>query len=233
MALITGEKAVFAYEGRVVVDALDLAVERGEYLCIVGENGSGKSTLVKGLLRLISPVSGRVRYGDGLRRTEIGYLPQRTDVQNDFPASVWEVVSSGCRGRGPFLTRAMRQTAMENMALLDITGVRDRSFMRLSGGQQQRALLARALCATRSLLLLDEPVAGLDPVVTRELYEVIAMLHRKRGLTVVMISHDIGAALGYADRILHMAHGATFLGTPEAYRQSPLGMAFAGGEAHA
>lgn len=233
MALITCEKAVFAYEGRVVVDALDLAVERGEYLCIVGENGSGKSTLVKGLLGLISPVSGRVRYGDGLRRTEIGYLPQRTDVQNDFPASVWEVVSSGCRGRGPFLTRAMRQTAMENMALLDITGIRDRSFMRLSGGQQQRALLARALCATRSLLLLDEPVAGLDPVVTRELYEVIAMLHRKRGLTVVMISHDVDAALGYADRILHMAHGVTFLGTPEAYRASPLGRAFSGGEAHA
>lgn len=165
MALITCEKAAFAYEGRVVVDALDLAVERGEYLCIVGENGSGKSTLVKGLLGLIQPVSGRVRYGDGLKRTEIGYLPQRTDVQNDFPASVWEVVTSGCRGRGPFLTRAMRQTALENMALMDISGIRDRSFMRLSGGQQQRALLARALCATRSLLLLDEPVAGLDPVV--------------------------------------------------------------------
>ncbi len=206
------------------------AVERGEYLCIVGENGSGKSTLVKGLLGLITPVRGCVRYGDGLRRTEIGYLPQRTDVQNDFPASVWEVVTSGCRGRGPFLTRAMRQTAQENMALMDIADIRDRSFMRLSGGQQQRALLARALCATRSLLLLDEPVAGLDPVVTRELYEVIAMLHRDRGLTVVMISHDVDAALRYADRILHMAHGATFLGTPDAYRLSPLGMSFAGGE---
>ena len=109
---------------------------------IVGENGSGKSTLVKGLLGLISPVSGRVRYGDGLRRTEIGYLPQRTDVQNDFPASVWEVVSSGCRGRGPFLTRAMRQTAMENMALMDISGIRDQSFMRLTSckGHAQRGL---------------------------------------------------------------------------------------------
>lgn len=146
MALITCEKAAFAYEGRVVVDALDLTVERGEYLCIVGENGSGKSTLVKGLLGLITPVRGCVRYGDGLKRTEIGYLPQRTDVQNDFPASVWEVVTSGCRGRGPFLTRAMRQTAQENMALMDIADIRDRSFMRLSGGQQQRALLARAVC---------------------------------------------------------------------------------------
>lgn len=233
MALITCEQAAFAYEGRVVVEALDLAVRRGEYLCIVGENGSGKSTLVKGLLGLIQPVRGHVRYGDGLKKNEIGYLPQRTDVQSDFPASVWEVVTSGCRGRGPFLTKAMRQTALENMALMDIAAIRERSFMRLSGGQQQRALLARALCATQSLLLLDEPVAGLDPVVTREMYEVIAMLHKRRGLTVVMISHDIAAALRYADRMLHMAHGATFLGTPDEYRSSPLGAAFAGGEAHA
>ena len=233
MALITCEQAAFAYEGRVVVEALDLAVRRGEYLCIVGENGSGKSTLVKGLLGLIQPVRGHVRYGDGLKKNEIGYLPQRTDVQSDFPASVWEVVTSGCRGRGPFLTKAMRQTALENMALMDIAAIRERSFMRLSGGQQQRALLARALCATQSLLLLDEPVAGLDPVVTREMYEVIAMLHKRRGLTVVMISHDISAALRYADRMLHMAHGATFLGTPDEYRNSPLGAAFAGGEAHA
>ena len=228
MALITCDKAAFAYEGRVVVDALDLEIQRGEYLCVVGENGSGKSTLIKGLLGLISPVRGSVRYGDGLRRTEIGYLPQRTDVQNDFPASVWEVVSSGCRG--PFLTREARRCAVENMELMDIASIRNQSFMRLSGGQQQRALLARALCATRSLLLLDEPAAGLDPVVTRDLYEVIAMLHRERGLTVVMISHDVPAALRYADRILHMAHGATFLGTPDAYRRSAPGLAFAGGE---
>ena len=195
MALITCEKASFAYEGRVVVDKLDLAVKRGEYLCVVGENGSGKSTLVKGLLGLLSPVNGRVRYGEGLRNCEIGYLPQRTDVQNDFPASVWEVVTSGCRGRGPFLTKAMRQTANENLALLGISDIRSRSFMQLSGGQQQRALLARALCATKSLLLLDEPVAGLDPIVTREMYEVVSMLNHSRGLTVVMISHDIAAAL--------------------------------------
>ena len=229
MALITCEKTSFAYEGRMVISDLDLEIQRGEYLCVIGENGSGKSTLIKGLLGLMAPVRGRVHYGDGLRRCEIGYLPQRTDVQSDFPASVWEVVTSGCRGRMPFLTAEMRRTASENIELMGISSIRKHSFQELSGGQQQRALLARALCATRSLLLLDEPVAGLDPLVTREMYEVISMLHKERALTVVMISHDISAALQYADRILHMAHGATFLGTPEAYLQSDAGRVFARG----
>ena len=233
MALITCKKACFAYEGRVIINNLDLKIRSNEYLCVVGENGSGKSTLIKGLLGLITPVRGCVHYGDGLLRSAIGYLPQRTDVQNDFPASVWEVVTSGCRGRSPFLTPAMRKTAMENIELLGIESIRRQSFMELSGGQQQRALLARALCATRSLLLMDEPVAGLDPLVTREMYEIIDMLHRERGLTVVMISHDIGAALNYADRILHVSNGACFLGTPDEYRSTELGRAFAGGASHA
>jgi len=232
MALITCQKACFAYEGRMVIQDLDLNIERGEYLCVIGENGSGKSTLIKGLLGLISPVRGLICYGDGLCRSEVGYLPQRTDVQNDFPASVWEVVTSGCRSRFPFLTADSRRQALENIELLGISHIKNHSFMELSGGQQQRALLARALCATRSLLLLDEPVAGLDPLVTREMYEVIDMLHRERGLTVVMISHDIAASLQYADRILHMSHGVTFLGTPEEYRLSTQGRIFAGGDAH-
>lgn len=149
MALIACEKASFAYEGHAVLNALDLKVERGEYLCIVGENGSGKSTLVKGLLGLIVPVKGRVVYGDGLTRKEIGYLPQRNEQQKDFPASVWEVVSSGCRGASPFLTRTQRTQAERNLRLLGIENLQKRCFMELSGGQQQRALLARALCATQ------------------------------------------------------------------------------------
>ncbi len=232
MALITCEKACFAYEGRNIIQNLDLQIERGEYLCVIGENGSGKSTLIKGLLGLLPPVRGKVSYGDGLTRSEIGYLPQRTDVQNDFPASVWEVVTSGCRGRSLFLNAQMRRTAQQNIDLLGISGIRNRSFMELSGGQQQRALLARALCATRSLLLLDEPVAGLDPLVTREMYEVISMLHNRQKLTVVMISHDISTALTSADRILHMSQNGIFLGTPDEYRQSELGRAFAGGVRH-
>lgn len=233
MALITCEKACFAYEGRNVIQDLDLSIERGEYLCVIGENGSGKSTLIKGLLGLLTPVRGRVSYGDGLTRSEIGYLPQRTDVQNDFPASVWEVVISGCRGRSLFLNAGMRRTAQRSIELLGIDGIRNCSFMELSGGQQQRALLARALCATRSLLLLDEPVAGLDPLVTREMYGIISMLHQEHQLTIVMISHDIGAALRFSDRILHMSQSGIFLGTPQDYRQSELGRAFAGGIRHA
>lgn len=233
MALITCEKACFAYEGRSIIHNLDLQIERGEYLCIIGENGSGKSTLIKGLLGLLAPVRGKVSYGDGLTRSEIGYLPQRTEVQNDFPASVWEVVTSGCRGRSLFLNAEMRRNAQKSIELLGISGIRNRSFMELSGGQQQRALLARALCATRSLLLLDEPVAGLDPLVTREMYDVISMLHRQQKLTVVMISHDISTALTYADRILHMSQNGVFLGTPDEYRASELGRAFAGGVCNA
>jgi len=232
MALITCDKACFAYEGRTVIRELNLTVERGEYLCVIGENGSGKSTLIKGLLGLLSPVHGRISYGDGLTRSEIGYLPQRTEVQNDFPASVWEVVSSGCRGRSLFLSPGMRHTIQQNIDLLNIGNIRSRSFMELSGGQQQRALLARALCATRSLLLMDEPVAGLDPLVTREMYDIISMLHRERGLTIVMISHDIGAALSYATRILHMSQNGIFLGTPDEYRKTELGQAFSGGFNH-
>jgi len=230
MALITCEKACFAYEGRNVIQDLDLKIERGEYLCVVGENGSGKSTLIKGLLGLLPPNRGKVSYGDGLKRSEIGYLPQRTDIQNDFPASVWEVVTSGCRGRSLFLNAEMRRAAQRNLDLLGISSIRSSSFMELSGGQQQRALLARALCATKTLLLLDEPVAGLDPLVTREMYDVISMLHSERKLTIVMISHDIGTSLSYADRILHMSQNGIFLGTPDEYRRSELGRAFAGGE---
>ena len=229
MALITCQGVSFAYEGHVVLKDLSLQIERGEYLCIVGENGSGKSTLVKGLLGLVSPVSGKISYGEGLSFAKIGYLPQRTEAQKDFPASVWEVAASGCRSARPFLNRAQQDAVLKQLRLMGMDEQRKRSFSTLSGGQQQRVLLARALCATESMLLLDEPVAGLDPLVTKEMYQVIDMLHRKQGLTVVMISHDIGAALRYADHILHLSHDQSFFGTAEAYRRSPLGVRFAGG----
>ena len=227
MSLITCEKATFAYEGVPVVKELDLQIEKGQYLCIVGENGSGKSTLVKGLLGLLKPVGGSVTFGDGLHQTEIGYLPQRSEIQPDFPASVWEVVSSGCHGL--WMNARHQRMAEENLRLMSMDRLRNRSFARLSGGQQQRVLLARALCATKSLLLLDEPVAGLDPLVTREMYDVIRMLHEEKGLTIVMISHDIQAATQEADRILHLTSTGSFYGTPFEYRHSPLGLAFFGG----
>lgn len=230
MALLACESVSLAYEGHVVVDSLSFQVKQGEYLCIVGENGSGKSTLVKGILGLLPPAKGKVVYGEGLTHTEIGYLPQRSETQKDFPASVWEVAASGCRGAGLFLNAAKKKEVLSQLARMGVEDLKRRSFAELSGGQQQRVLLARALCATRKLLLLDEPVAGLDPLATKEMYQVINALCRREGLTVIMISHDVGAALRYADHILHLSHGESFFGDVAQYRASALGRRFSGGQ---
>ncbi len=230
MSLLTCRDVAFAYEGRVVASGINLDVNAGDYLCIVGENGSGKSTLVKGMLGLMEPYRGSIRYGDGLNRNEIGYLPQKNPLQRDFPASVWEVVTSGFAARSLFLTGVQRKTAEENLEVMRIAELKKRSMMELSGGQQQRVLLARALCATRKLLLLDEPVAGLDPLATREMYEIIDDLHRNRGVTVIMISHDIAMAARYATHVLHLRHEPLFYGTAEEYARSEACHAFSGGE---
>ena len=230
MPLLTCHNVAFAYEGRTVVSGINLTVEEGDFLSIVGENGSGKSTLVKGMLGLMEPSQGEILYGDGLRRTDIGYLPQKNAVQRDFPASVREVVSSGFAARSLMLTRDQRRIVEENLGLVHMGNLRKSSFIMLSGGQQQRVLLARALCATQKLLLLDEPVAGLDPLATREMYESINELRRTRGVTIIMISHDIGAAIRHASHILHLRNEPLFCGTAEAYAQTDLCRAFSGGE---
>ena len=197
MALIKIEEISLSYENMTVIQNLNFEVNGGEYLCIVGENGSGKSTLVKALLSLKKPASGSITFGDGLLQKEIGYLPQQTNAQRDFPASVYEVVLSGClnsRGIKPFYSAKERKTALDNMERIGISELKHRSYRELSGGQQQRVLLARALCATKKLLLLDEPVSGLDPMVTAEMYELIANIN-KSGVTVIMVTHDMAAAV--------------------------------------
>ena len=232
MAYITCRDAAFAYEGKAAVEGLNFEVSRGDYLCIVGENGSGKSTLIKGLLRLIKPVRGAVELGDGLTGRDIGYLPQQTAAQKDFPASVYEVVLSGClsrRGLHPFYTRQDKAAAEENLQRMSIADLRSRCYRELSGGQQQRVLLARALCATRKMLLLDEPTAGLDPVVTGELYRTISSINRELGITVVMVSHDIHSAVETAGHILHLEREQLFFGTAADYRQTTIGQYFLGG----
>lgn len=229
MSLLTCENAAFAYEGRTVLRNISFEVEKGDYLAVVGENGAGKSTLVKGLLGLKTPVSGRLAYGGGLKADEIGYLPQQTEIQRDFPASVREVVLSGCLnrlGKRPFYTRALRALADHRMELLEISSLKDRCYRDLSGGQQQRVLLARALCATRKLLILDEPVTGLDPVIARGLYGIIREIHKKQEITVVMVSHDVHGAVREADRILHIAGDIRFFGSAEDYTEDPVGAAF-------
>jgi len=222
MAQLTCQDLALGYEGREILRDLNFTVESGDYLCIVGENGSGKTTLMKTLLGLQSPMAGRILWGDGLAPNEIGYLPQQTLVQRDFPASVWEIVLSGCQNRcglRPFYSREEKDLARRSMEKLDITALERRCYRELSGGQQQRVLLARALCATRKLLLLDEPVAGLDPVATRELYKLIEMLNQEEGITIIMISHDLTAALSSADHVLHMGKGV-FFGAREEYLRS-------------
>jgi len=229
MALLDCQNLTLGYEGQKVIENLNFMVNPGDYLCIVGENGSGKTTLMKTLLGLKSPISGQILTGDGLRQNEIGYLPQQTVVQKDFPASVREIVLSGCLNRcglRPFYNRDERHMASANMDKLGIGQLSKRCYRELSGGQQQRVLLARALCAARKVLLLDEPVAGLDPKVTLELYELIAMLNRKEGMTIIMISHD-AAALKYASHVLHISHVPLFFGSEEDYLQSEAGKVFA------
>ena len=209
------------YEGKVILSDLSFSVDSGDYLCILGENGSGKSTLMKTILGLHKPMKGSVETGDGLDKKQIGYLPQQTSIQKDFPASVREIVISGFQGQcglRPFYTKAEKKAADEKMELMGITHLKKRCYRELSGGQQQRVLLARALCATQKMLLLDEPVAGLDPKVTDDMYRLIQTLNKEHGITIVMISHDIDAALQYADKILHIGKDI-FFGTTAAYIQ--------------
>ena len=229
MAQITCENLKLGYDGKEILSGLNFTVNSGDYLCIVGENGSGKTTLMKTLLGLHTPMDGSVVFGDGLKRTEIGYLPQQTQVQRDFPASVEEIVRSGCQGRcglRPFYSKAEKQLALENIDKMGLKGFEKRCYRELSGGQQQRVLLARALCATQKLLLLDEPVTGLDPHVTTELYGQIYHLNRMDGITVIMISHDMAAALQYATHILHIGK-RMFFGTREEFLRSEVGKYFA------
>lgn len=229
MALITCDSLSLGYEGHPIVSDLTFTVEAGSYLCIVGENGSGKSTLMKTLLGLREPLGGKLTFGDGLRKSELGYLPQQTVVQRDFPASVREVVLSGCLngcGLRPLYNASEKKRAQANMERLGITELSGRCYRELSGGQQQRVLLARALCATSRLLLLDEPVSGLDPKVTADMYAIIESLNRDDGLTVIMISHDIAAALRYSTHILHLSHTPLFFGKTSDYMNTEYARAF-------
>lgn len=237
MAQLICSDVTLGYEGNVVTGNLSFTVNSGDYLCVVGENGAGKSTLIKALLRLKSPMSGSITTGDGLKPTEIGYLPQQTTVQRDFPASVKEIVFSGLLNKSgllPFYTKEQKAFAKKQMEKMNILDLEKRCYRELSGGQQQRVLLARALCATGKMLLLDEPVAGLDPAAKNEMYGLIKKLNEEDGITIIMVSHDIAAAVKYATHILHIGHKPLFFGTKEDYLKSDISKVFSdeyGGEA--
>lgn len=223
MALLTCRDLSLGYGKRdILIQGLSFSVEAGDYLCIVGENGTGKSTLLRTLLGLQKPLSGRISTGDGLQLRDIGYLPQQAETQKDFPASVEEVVLSGCQGHcglRPFYNSEEKQRAAENMEKLHILSLQKRCYRELSGGQQQRVLLARALCAADRLLLLDEPVTGLDLYMARSMYQLVKNLNEQEKMTVIMISHDIAAAVRQASHILHLSK-SWFWGTVEEYKKS-------------
>ncbi len=224
------------YDGKTVVSGLSFEVNKGDYLCIIGENGSGKSTLMKALLRLHTALDGSVETGDGLKFNKIGYLPQQTNVQRDFPATVKEIVLSGCLNhcsRHFFYTKHDKQRAASIMERLGIKELENRCYRELSGGQQQRVLLARALCATTEMLLLDEPAAALDPKAAAEFYEIISELNKRDKITVVMISHNLKTALEYATHILHIGDTQLYFGSAEGYQSSDAVRLFKGGESDA
>lgn len=226
MSLLAIQDITLGYEGKNIVEDLIFEVNSGNYLCIVGENGSGKSTLIKTILGLTPAIAGKITFDEGLKQNEIGYLPQQTLIQRDFPAAVHEIVLSGCLNRvgmRPFYRKKEKQLAQQTMDRLHIRNLEKSCYRDLSGGQQQRVLLARALCATRKMLLLDEPVAGLDPNATNDLYATINELNGQDNITVVMVSHDISSALAYASHILHIGNrSALFFGTVEKYQESGL-----------
>lgn len=220
------------YDDKIITEKLSFSVDEGDYLCIVGENGAGKSTLVKTLLGLQSPLSGKIDFDAGILPTEIGYLPQQSEHQKDFPATVEEVVLSGtlnsCKGRF-WYSKAEKKLVKENMEKLGIADLKKCSYRNLSGGQKQRVLLARALCSAKKLLLLDEPATGLDPIATNEMYHMMMDLNVAENITVIMVSHDINAAARHAKHILHLGNEMVFFGTSEEYRNSETGKAFLDG----
>ena len=229
--LLACRDASLGYEHRALLEHLTFTVRVGDYLCVVGENGSGKSTLMKSLLGLLPPLAGTIDC-PAQRAGAIGYLPQQTSAQRDFPATVSEVVLSGFankRGLHFFYSAAEKSAALMNMGKLGVLELQNRCYRELSGGQQQRVLLARALCATRKLLLLDEPVTGLDPVATGELYNLIKLVNLCNDITVIMVTHDIDAALRYATHVLHLGHQQLFFGTAAEYKQSDAARRFLGG----
>ena len=227
MTQIECKNISIGYDKNAILSNLSFSIENGDYLCILGENGAGKSTLMKTILGLIPIVSGKIEFENGLTKKDIGYLPQQTIVQKDFPATCYEIVISGFQNRcglRPFYNKAEKQKTLDIMGEIGIEKLKNKCFRELSGGQQQRVLLARALCGTQRILLLDEPVSGLDPKATEEMYDIIDKLN-KNGITVIMISHDVSSALKYAKHILFV-NSNSFFGTKEEFENSDLGKQF-------
>ncbi len=226
--LISCRDACLGYDNKSVIEHLDIEIQEGQYICVIGENGSGKSTLIKSLLGLLKPVSGTVQINRSVGKGAVGYLPQQTQIQRNFPVSVMEVVLSGFLNDmhfRPFYKKKEKQEAGRHLEHLGIADLAGKCYGELSGGQQQRVLLARALCAADKILVLDEPVTGLDPMAANTLYESMELLHQE-GMAVVMVTHDLANALKYADKILHISDDGYFFGTVAEYKESEYAQIF-------
>ena len=231
MSAVSVSDVTLSYDNLTVAEHVSFDVEFGDYVCIVGENGTGKSTLLKTIVGIHQPKSGHILFDCDIRNGDIGYLPQQTVVRDDFPSSVGEIVLSGCLGllgKRPFFGAEERRIADKNMDLLGISDLKKTSFRELSGGQRQRVLLAKALCCARKILVLDEPVTGLDPLVTADMYSILRLINGE-GVTIIMVSHEIGEAVKQASKILHLKHGVEFYGKTEDYLKSSVGKLFTGG----
>jgi len=236
MNLIEAKNLNVFYENTQALKDISFELNEGDFLCIVGENGSGKSTLVKTLLGLVKPKSGELKMHAELRNDDFGYLPQVGPRQKDFPASVSEVVLSGCVNKHkfrPFFNRSEKSCAIDNMEKLDILEIKHKAFRDLSGGQKQRALIARALCASNKILLLDEPTTGLDPEATDSLYELIKKLNKAFGITIIMVTHDVKDGLFDANKVLHLRREVLFYGSLKDYQKDGLYNCHRGGLSHA
>ena len=231
MILLKCQDLAVGYDNQAILRDINLEITNGDYICIIGKNGSGKSTLMKTLVNLLPPVSGKFKYDKTVRAKSIGYLPQQIQVQADFPASVYEAVLSGCLNRlgyYPFFKRAEKELANRYLKMLEIDEIRNKPFSRLSGGQQQRVLLARALCSTEKILFLDEPFAGIDVLMARQLYHIINRINKELGVTIVLISHDLNSVLHDTNRIFHVQDTLLFEGSTENYLKSEIGHRYLG-----
>ncbi len=235
MAIMKIEGLTLGYEGRVIEKDLSFSVEEQDYLCIIGDNGTGKTTLMRAILGIKKPTKGSICLLNGLKRNQIGYLAQQTEIQRDFPASVWEVVLSGFQNKkdfSPFYSREEKKNARESLKILGIEDLKHQCYRELSGGQQQRVLLARAMGAADRVLVLDEPTTGLDPNMTTEFFSLVQQMNREKGVAVIMVTHDTHCAVKYSKHILHLTKGGYFYGTTHEYLHSELGRIYIGGHRH-
>lgn len=216
MSLIEVKDLKIGYEGHIVLDKVSFSIEDGEIAVVVGSNGAGKTTLIKALLGLVKPINGSINFND-LKQEYIGYMPQETKVDSNFPASVYEIVLSGALNKTLFYTKKEKKLALDNLKLLGISNLKDKSFQELSGGQRQKVLLARSLCSTDKLLILDEPSNNLDRESKKDLYEIITELNKKHNITIIMITHDLDHGNLIGNKIISVTDGTVISESTEEF----------------